>query len=55
MLSSHLESLNARHARLEAKLAAESRRPLPDAVELTKLKREKLRLKEALGRGGSPV
>jgi hypothetical protein len=50
MPSSHIESLNARHARLDAKLAAESRRPLPDAVALTKLKREKLRLKETLSR-----
>ncbi|GGI88707.1 hypothetical protein GCM10007973_26340 [Polymorphobacter multimanifer] len=50
MPNSHVESLNARHARLEAKLAVESRRPLPDAVALTKLKREKLRLKEELVR-----
>ncbi len=50
MPNSHLESLTARHARVDAKLAAESRRPLPDAVALTKLKREKLRLKEELVR-----
>ncbi len=50
MPNSHLESLNARHARLDARLADESRRPVPDAVMLTKIKREKLKVKEALSR-----
>jgi hypothetical protein len=42
----HLASLNARHAKLDASLAAEMRRPVPDAATVSRLKREKLRLKE---------
>jgi hypothetical protein len=51
MPNAHVETLNARHARLDAKLEEERRRPLPDAVRLTSLKREKLLLKEELSRG----
>lgn len=50
MPNAHLETLNARHAKLDAKLAEERRRPLPDPVRLTRIKREKLRLKEELSR-----
>ncbi|WP_416908220.1 MAG: YdcH family protein [Polymorphobacter sp.] len=49
-LNPHIESLTARHARLEARLADEQRRPLPDPVRLTQIKREKLRLKEEVSR-----
>jgi hypothetical protein len=51
MPNAHVETLNARHARLDAKLAEERNRPLPDAARLTQIKREKLRLKEELVRG----
>jgi hypothetical protein len=46
----HVESLSSRHARLEAALAAEARRPMPDSSVLGRLKREKLRVKEAISR-----
>jgi hypothetical protein len=46
MASPHLEALNARHARIEGMIAAEMTRPLPDSTRLTKLKREKLKIKE---------
>jgi hypothetical protein len=46
MANAHLSSLSARHARIEANLAAELRRPMPDAAVVAKLKREKLRLKD---------
>jgi hypothetical protein len=50
MANTHLANLNARHASLDANLAAEARRPLPDQVRLAQLKREKLRLKEEIVR-----
>jgi hypothetical protein len=53
MPNAHLASLNARHASLDATLAAEARRPLPDHVRLAQLKREKLRLKEEMQRSAA--
>lgn len=57
MANAHLESLTARHARIDASLAAEMRRPVPDAAMVTKLKREKLRLKDEVeaARAGSAM
>lgn len=48
MANAHLASLAARHAALDASLSAELKRPLPDAVVLARLKREKLKVKEQL-------
>lgn len=50
MASAHLLSLNARHAALDASLSDEIRRPLPDPARLARLKREKLKVKEAIVR-----
>lgn len=50
MSNAHLNTLAARHAQLEASLLREGQRPLPDTVLLAELKREKLRLKEAMER-----
>ena len=50
MATAHLASLNARHAKLDESVAAETRRPMPDQVVLARLKREKLMLKEAIVR-----
>ncbi len=50
MANAHLASLAARHAALDATLASEIQRPLPDQAMLTRLKREKLKVKEALVR-----
>jgi hypothetical protein len=50
MSNSHHEMLAARHARLEAKLGAEMKRPLPDAATVRQLKSEKLKLKDELSR-----
>ncbi len=44
--NAHLVSLTARHARLDASLSAEMRRPMPDTALVAKLKREKLKLKD---------
>ena len=46
MVQSHIEALSARHAMLDGQIAAEMLRPLPDAAKLTRLKRQKLRIKE---------
>ena len=48
MASAHLASLTARHAKLDASVAAETRRPLPDQARLARLKREKLKVKEEI-------
>lgn len=49
-LQSRFEALQTRHALLDARIDAEGQRPLPDSDELTKLKREKLRIKEEMER-----
>jgi hypothetical protein len=49
-LESRLESLKTRHAILERSIADEDQRPLPDHEALSRLKRQKLRLKEEIER-----
>jgi hypothetical protein len=49
-LESRLESLKLRHASLEARIADEDQRPRPDTEVLTRLKIEKLRVKEEIER-----
>jgi hypothetical protein len=48
MDTSHASALTAKHAGLDARLAAESRRPVPDAAEVSRLKKMKLKIKETL-------
>jgi hypothetical protein len=50
MASAHLDSLTAKHARLESSIAHEMQRPMPDNIRLAQLKKEKLRLKEEMSR-----
>jgi len=45
-----LRALEQRHAALETRIAEEDNRPRPDPTQLTKLKLEKLRLKEEMER-----
>lgn len=45
-----LRTLEQRHAALEVRIAEEDNRPRPDADQLARLKREKLRLKEEMQR-----
>ncbi|HUA77999.1 MAG TPA: DUF465 domain-containing protein [Acetobacteraceae bacterium] len=49
-LQSHLSALKDRHASLEMRIAEEDQRPRPDAETLSRLKREKLRVKEEMER-----
>jgi len=48
MENSHISALHAKHDALKAKIRHELSRPMPDAVRLMEMKKQKLRLKEAL-------
>ena len=47
-LDNHLRELNSRHRKLDEVLQEGQRRPSADSLTLTKLKREKLKLKEEI-------
>ena len=49
-LQSRIESLKGRHAVLDTRILDEDGRPRPDTQTLTRLKAEKLRLKEEVER-----
>jgi hypothetical protein len=49
-LQSRIESLKTRHASLESRIFEEDHRPLPDTDVLSRMKLEKLRLKDELER-----
>jgi hypothetical protein len=50
MTDSHSTALLAKHARLDAQITNERSRPSPDELLVAMLKKQKLRIKEALGR-----
>ncbi len=45
---SHIEALASKHAGIDAKLRDEMRRPVPDDATVQSLKKQKLRIKEAI-------
>jgi hypothetical protein len=49
-LQTRLDSLKERHAALETRISEEGQRPRPDAETLTRLKVEKLHVKEEIER-----
>ncbi|MFL5252917.1 MAG: YdcH family protein [Rhodopila sp.] len=49
-LNTRLDALKERHASLESRIFEEDQRPSPDTQTLTRLKLEKLRLKEEMER-----
>lgn len=49
-LSSHLQELKKKHQTLSDAVEAEQRRPATDDLEVAKLKKQKLHLKEEIGR-----
>src|SRR5918995_2693591 len=56
-MQDYVESLRDKHAFLEQQIDAEMHRPLPDQLLLSRLKREKLKIKDEmarLGNGGNP-
>ncbi|HEX8527812.1 YdcH family protein [Allosphingosinicella sp.] len=48
MDQAHIEALRTKHAGLDARIAEENQRPLPDTALLARLKKEKLRIKEEI-------
>ncbi len=46
----HVQSLQSKHAGLDAQLRAEMTRPVPDAAKIQYLKKRKLQLKEEIAR-----
>ena len=48
MENSHISALSAKHAGLDARIKAETSRPMPDATLVASLKKQKLRLKEEM-------
>ncbi|MXP10485.1 YdcH family protein [Pseudoblastomonas halimionae] len=50
MDTSHASALQAKHARVEARLREEQSRPMPDDAVIHDLKRKKLALKDELTR-----
>ena len=53
-MQDYVESLRSKHAYLERQIDDEMHRPLPDQSTLSRLKREKLRLKDELARMDDP-
>lgn len=51
MHSAHFSALEAKHAQLDRRIATESQRPLPDAITLAALKKQKLKVKEEMAAG----
>jgi hypothetical protein len=54
-MQDYVESLRSKHALLEQQIGAEMHRPLPDQATLTRLKREKLRIKDEIARLNAPA
>ncbi len=48
MQNAHMSALESKHADLDARIAEENQRPHPDDALVTRLKKEKLRIKEAM-------
>lgn len=48
MQTAHLTALAAKHATLDERITDEEHRPLPDAIRLADLKKQKLRVKEEI-------
>jgi hypothetical protein len=49
-IEEHVESLRSKHARLEELIQEELHRPLPDQGVISRLKKEKLKIKEQIER-----
>lgn len=47
-LHEHVASLRTKHANLDRLIDDEAHRPMPDQATITRLKKEKLRLKEEI-------
>jgi hypothetical protein len=50
MQQAHISALETKHADIEARIVREEQRPWPDSTTVARLKKEKLRVKEAIAR-----
>lgn len=50
MASTHHAALETKHAVLDQRIAEETHRPMPDTIVIAELKKQKLKLKEELGK-----
>ena len=50
MDSAHVSALNTKHADFDRRIAEETRRPRPDNALISMLKKQKLKVKEAISR-----
>jgi uncharacterized protein len=48
MQNAHISALEVKHADLDARISEESQRPHPDMTTIARLKKEKLKVKEAI-------
>ncbi len=48
MQNAHISALEVKHADLETRIGEERQRPQPDMTVIARLKKEKLRVKEAI-------
>ena len=48
MDQAHIAALQTKHAGIDARIAEETQRPLPDTTLIARLKKEKLRIKEEI-------
>lgn len=48
MQTAHITALEAKHASLDQRIAAETQRPRPDTLIIADLKKQKLKLKEEI-------
>jgi uncharacterized protein len=48
MQNPHISALQSKHADLDARISQENLRPHPDYATLSRLKKEKLKVKEAI-------
>lgn len=48
MQQAHISALESKHAEIESRILEETQRPLPDMATLSRLKKEKLKLKEEI-------
>lgn len=51
-MQDYVQSLQTKHASLEQQIDDEMHRPLPDQATLSRLKREKLKIKDEIARLG---
>lgn len=48
MQDAHISALASKHADIEARISDEIQRPMPDATTISRLKKEKLKLKDEM-------